>query len=325
MKKISIALLISILICSTMHACDICGCQLSGLSFGMLAGTRTHYLGIRHTQASFNASIKYDSDLLQDEFSEDTFTRTELLGRYMLSTKLQMHAIIPYIDNDMNGSVQNLQFDGIGDPSILLFYDVFTKSKSDQAQIMAPPTSNINHTLLVGGGLKFPLGKFDRFDRGEVVNRNFQVGTGSFDFMISSNYTISMKRWGFNTEASYKINTRNSDDYLFGNQLNASGYLFYTILIKNGVVSPFAGVLYETADRHKDDDILQFNTGGNATLGTFGIQANWKSLSINGLIQSPFEQNYNSDDISNIETAHRFSIGILYHFAKKNKKKYGFQ
>lgn len=325
MKKIIIISIVSLLTYSNVRACDICGCQLSGLSFGLLAGTRTHYLGVRYTQASFNASIIYNSDLLQDEFSEDTFTRTELLGRYILSTKLQLHAILPYIYNDMNGSVQSLEFDGIGDPSLLLFYDVFAKNKLKEEPVIDPPTSNFNHTLLVGGGIKFPVGKFDRFDRGEVVNRNFQVGTGSFDFMISSNYTINIKRWGFNTEASYKINTRNTDDYLFGNQFNASGYLFYSILIKNGVISPFAGILYETADKHKDSDVLQFNTGGNATLGTFGIQANWKSFSVNGLVQSPIEQNYNSDDISNIETEHRFSIGILYHFKKKKKNKYGFQ
>ncbi|WP_103866765.1 hypothetical protein [Aquimarina sp. I32.4] len=323
MKKNIILLLLSIITIPNIMACDICGCQLSGLSFGLLAGTNTHYIGLRYTQAAFSASIKYNSNLLQDEYSSDTFIRTELLGRYILSNKLQLHAIVPYINNDMNGSMQSLQFNGIGDPSLLLFYNVLEKKESKKEEVAAPSTNAIKQTLLIGGGLKFPTGKFDRSDRGEIVNRNFQVGTGSFDFLLSSNYTVSMGRWGLNAEASYKINTRNSDEYLFGNQFNTSGYLFYTIPIKNGVISPFTGTLFEAADKH-DDGIQKFNTGGNATLGTVGMQVNWKSFSLNTLVQSPLQQNYNSDAISTIETDTRFSIGLLYHFAKKKKRKYSF-
>ncbi|GAA3522804.1 hypothetical protein GCM10022393_41820 [Aquimarina addita] len=323
MRKLVLYIIFTVITIPTTLGCDVCGCQLSGLSFGMLAGTSTHYIGVRFTQASFNASIRYNSDLLQDEYSQDTFTRTEILGRYIFSNKFQIHSIIPYISNTMNGSVQDLEFNGFGDPSLLLFYDVLAKKQSDD-KIAAPPTTIISHSLLIGGGVKLPMGTFDRFDRGEVVNRNFQIGSGSVDFLLSSNYTIALHRWGLNIEASYKMNTRNSDNYRFGNQFNSSGYLFYTIPIKNGIISPFAGTLYETAGTHDDDGIQQFNTGGNATLGTLGLQCNWKSFSLNALIQHPLQQNYNSDDISFIETEERFSIGLIFHFAKKEKKKFGF-
>ena len=323
-KNIIIIVLLNILAVNQIKACDICGCQLGGLSFGLLAGTKSHYLGLRYTRSSFDALIQYDSDLLEDTYSNDVFTRTELLGRYILSDKIQLHAIVPYIYNEMEGNTENLTYQGIGDPLVLVFYNVLDKTKEADMEVEAP-TSKVSHTLFLGAGVKAPLGEFDRFEEGEVVNRNFQIGTGSIDFLLSANYTMAIKRWGLNTEVSYKINTRNPDEYRFGNQFNTSAYLFYSIPFTDGVISPFGGMYFETSEEHDDDGIRQFNTGGNATLATFGAQLNYKRFSFNVLYQNPIDQNYNSDSISQINAGDRISVGFLYHFKRKQKKKYGFQ
>ena len=306
------------------HACDVCGCQLGGLAFGLLAGNSSHYIGLRYTLASFEARIKNGSDFRPDEFSNDTFTKTELLGRYILSERIQFQAIIPYIYNKMSGNSQNLTYQGIGDPTALLYLSILGKTQPNNT-VDKPNMEKISHTLLLGGGIKFPLGTFDRFDQGEIVNRNFQVGTGSIDYLITANYTINIGKWGFNTEASYKINSRNNDNYLFGNQFNTSFYSFYKKSIRNGVISPFLGLFYEHSGEHDDHGIRQLNTGGNSLLVTLGTQINWKKLSFNITYQNPMDQNYNSDSISEINANDRLSFGVLYHFKRKKKKKYGFE
>lgn len=318
-------IIIFLLVFSTCQACDICGCQLSGLYFGLLANTNAHYIGLRYTKASFNATIDYNSELLPNEFSDDQFHRLEIMGRYMISNKSQIHAIIPYNYNDMNGSIQSLTFQGIGDPTILLYFTPFSKKEEKMNMVAAPDNSKASHTWLIGGGIKLPLGEFNRFDEGEVVNRNFQIGTGSVDFLISSNYSISLKKWGLNIEGSYKINTENKNGYLFGNQFNASSYLFYTQPLPNALLSPYAGIFYETGKTHTDQGILQVNTGGNATHATLGLQLNWNSITVNTFYQTPVDQNYNTDAISTINSGDRFTVGVLYNFKKKKKKKYGFQ
>lgn len=328
-SKLKIIVVLSFILSSFYsNACDICGCQLSGVSFGLLSGTSSHYMGLRYTKARFGADLRYNSELLQNEYSNDLFTRTELVSRYILSSKFQLQAVIPYIHNEMEGNIQNITFSGIGDPMLLLFYNVLGTKKMNMDEV-APPENiqKVKHTLLIGGGIKAPLGKFDKSDQGETVNRNFQEGTGSFDFLISANYTLTYKRIGINLESSYKINTRNQDEYLFGNQFNASSYLFYSIPFTRASLSPFAGVFYENAAKHKDDIIDQINTGGNATYGSFGIQWNWDRISVNALLQTPIDQNYNTDHLSTIEAENRFTIGLVYHFVRKEKpkKNFGFQ
>ena len=303
-----------------MKACDICGCQLGGLYFGLLANSNAHYIGVRYTKAHFNASIDYGEDsLLPNEFSDDTFHRGELLGRYIISDRFQLHAIVPYMYNDMNGSEQVLTFQGFGDPSLLLYFNPLQKKKETSLKLAVPEYKNISHSLRVGGGIKLPVGKFDRFDEGEIVNRNFQVGTGSVDFLITANYSLAIKKWGVNVESSYKINTENKDRYRFGNQFNASSYLFYAQPLVNALVTPYSGIFYETGEMHRDGMIKQVNTGGNATHFTAGIQINWNSITLNSFYQTPIQQNYNSDAISTIDSGDRWSLGLLYNFKKREK------
>ncbi|UZO80361.1 hypothetical protein NBT05_15565 [Aquimarina sp. ERC-38] len=302
------------------QACDICGCQLGGLYFGLLSNSNAHYLGVRYTKAHFNASIDYgEGSLLANEFSEDTFHRAELLGRYILSDRFQLHTIVPYIYNDMNGSEQVLTFQGFGDPSLLLYFNPLQKKEDPESKIAVPKYKNISHSLRIGGGIKLPVGKFNRLDKGEIVNRNFQVGTGSVDFLVTTNYSLAIKRWGINLEGSYKINTRNKDEYRFGNQFNASSYLFYAQPLINALLTPYSGIFYETGEVHKEGQIKQVNTGGNATHFTAGVQLNWKAITLNSFYQTPINQNYNTDDISTINAGERWSIGLLYNFKKKEK------
>ena len=256
MKKLAFLLLVLPFTFESM-ACDVCGCKLGGLYFGILPQFNTHFIGLRYSHATFKASMNYNSEYLEDEFSTDTYQRIDLMGRVSITEKLQINFLVPYMRNNMDGSHQKVTSDGLGDPMVLVYFNPFNTGNEI--------VKDWKHALLVGGGVKLPVGEYEKEDNGEIINRNFQLGSGSLDYVLSANYTLRYQDWGINLESSYKINTANSRDYEFGNQANISGYLFNYLQTPQVSFLPYGGVFVETAGKHMDGKIEQVNTGG--TLG----------------------------------------------------------
>ncbi|MDN5213148.1 hypothetical protein QQ020_13860 [Fulvivirgaceae bacterium BMA12] len=294
-------------------ACDVCGCNLSGLYFGFMPIQNTHFIGIKYSRASFRAFIDNDGFYFEDESSNDTYQRFDLIGRVSLSGKFQIRYILPYMVNNMKGSHQNVKSSGLGDPIIVGYYTLFNTGSDF--------TRDVKHSLNLGAGFKLPVGEFDKQDNGELVNRNFQLGSGSVDYLVSANYTIRYKRLGLNMEYSHKFNTDNKHDYRFGNQFNVSGNVFYYLETNKVAVLPFFGAYYEWADYHKNQGIKEANTGGNSLLGTFGAQFFYNKLTVNVQYQIPLQQSFNTDNFASIKGDNRFSMGVYYSFSLKKDKK----
>ncbi|MFH6983445.1 hypothetical protein [Marinoscillum luteum] len=294
------------------RACDVCGCSLSGLYFGFLPNQNTHFVGVKYSHASFSASIDNDGYYYEDEHSEDTYQRYDLMGRFSLGERFQVRYLMPYMINNMEGSHQTVHSEGVGDPVVVIYYSPFNTGNDFSRAIM--------HSLSVGAGLKVPVGEFDKEDNGELVNRNFQLGSGSLDYVLSANYTIRHGNLGINAETSFKMNTSNTQAYRFGNQFNLSGNAFYYLEMKKVSLVPFAGVYYEAADRHKYYDIIEANTGGSSLLGTFGVQLFAGRVTTNVQYQVPLIQSFNTDDFAEIEGGNRLTVGLYYSFSfKKNQ------
>ncbi len=308
MKKLSI---LSLILFATLRsmACDVCGCKLGGLYFGILPQYNTHFIGVRYGHASFKASMLHNSEYLDDEFSHDTYQRIDVMGRYSLSKKFQINFLLPYMHNRMDGSHQKVTSTGIGDPMVLVYYNPF-----NTGEVLL---KNWKHALLIGGGLKLPLGDDKKVDNGKIINRNFQLGSGSLDFLLSANYTLRYNNWGINLESAYKINTANELNYRFGNQMNTSGYLFYYWQTDQVSFLPYTGLYFETAGKHLDGKVRQNNTGGSALFGTMGLQIFRNNFTLNFQYQHPATQNYNSDHIATIEAEERFTVGFLFNFSLK--------
>jgi len=288
-------------------ACDICGCNMSGLYFGFLPMYKSHFVGLRYNQATFKAYIDNDDFYFEDEYSSDTYRQVELMGRFSLSEKWQLRYILPYAINTMDGSHQNVNSNGFGDPIIMGYFNPF--STGDDF------TQTIRQTLLLGAGIKLPLGQFDREDGGELINRNFQLGSGSVDYIAGLNYTARLSAVGLNIESSYKINTENELDYSFGDQFNASANLFYYIETAQLSILPFGGLFYEYAEEHKNGGIIEANTGGEAWLGTFGVQLFRNKLMLNLQYQTPISQSFNTDVNASISGKDRFSVSLIQNFS----------
>ena len=55
-----------------------------------------------------------------------------------------------------------------------------------------------------------------------VADINAQIGTGSVDFLINGMYGLSIRNFGLNLSASYKINTVNAQNYKYGNKFQGN-------------------------------------------------------------------------------------------------------
>ncbi|PIB37466.1 hypothetical protein BFP72_07990 [Reichenbachiella sp. 5M10] len=294
-------------IVSSAWACDICGCQLGGYSFGILAQNPTHFIGVRYNQAQFRAYI--DNETLPDEYSHDTYNMLELMGRYVIGKRWQVSGIIPYSFNEMDGNSQQVSVSGIGDPVLLSYFNVLNTSTE--------AFRNLNHSLILGAGLKFPLGKFDEEDNDEIINRNFQLGTGSLDYLLSGIYTIKYKSFGLNIESTYKMNTTNKLDYHFGNQFNSASKFYYAFIQPNYSLLPYVGVTYEQSEMHTDEGFKQVNTGGHAWMGNVGLQAFVGPVMLMGTYNFVLSQAYNTDSRSTIESQDRFQLGVIFNIRSK--------
>jgi hypothetical protein len=285
-------------------ACDVCGCSLGGNYFGILPLYNKNFIGLRWSQARFHSYIE-PTKYLAAQQSRDTYSKVELWGRYYLTKRIQMFAFIPYAYNDMNGTDQVVSAKGLGDINIMANYVILNTGEGK---------SEFKHTLIAGGGIKLPTGKFSLTDKGKIINRNFQMGTGSVDFNLNAVYTLRYKKTGVNLETGYKINTRNHDDYLFGNQYRASVQLFFWQTVGSFSFLPHAGVNYEQAAVHKDRDIIQVNTGGSALLGTGGVDIYFNRFTLGMNFQQPIAQHYNSDQTADITGKDRWTASLTYNF-----------
>ncbi len=299
-------LLVLTIVLSTYRAsaCDVCGCSLGGNYFGILPLYNKNFVGLRWSQARFHSYIA-PTQYLAAQQSNDTYQKLELWGRFYIAKRLQVFAFVPYMYNEMRGTDQVVFAQGLGDVNLLANYVVFNTSEDNR---------DFKQTLIAGGGIKLPTGKFSLTDKGKIINRNFQMGTGSVDFLINAVYTARYKKSGINLETGYKINTRNSDRYLFGNQFRASAQLF--IWQKLGPISllPHAGINFEQAARHWDDHIIQPNTGGRAWLASAGLDIYLGKFTIGVNHQSPFSQHYNSDATAQISSKGRWTTSLTYNF-----------
>lgn len=306
MRKFLITLSILFSINTLSLACDVCGCALGAMSLDVLPESNTHFVGLRYMHASFNAKITYNSIYVDDVFSNDNYSRMEIFGRYYFTKRFSATAILPYVVNNMNGNTQNVSVNGVGDPTVLTSY-MLIKAKEKQRW---------KQNLILGAGATFPIGENEFRDGEELVNRNFQPGKGSLSAIFNLNYLIRKKNVGLNTEVSYMINSRNQDNYRFGNQFNATTNLFYLLKKAKFAFMPLLGVYVEQAQEHLEGKFRVINSGGNALFSSIGFQLYFNKFILNGNVLAPAIQNYNTDNLTSIESNWRYTVGLRYNFEK---------
>ncbi|MDI9866458.1 hypothetical protein QM480_19105 [Flectobacillus sp. DC10W] len=265
------------------RACDICGCSNGNAFFGILPQSHRGFLGLRYRYSNFDSHL--NSQLLK---TKESFHTTELWGRFYPLKKVQILAFVPYNFNAQTQILPNITntIQGLGDITILGHYNVLNTFWDSTAH-------QVNHNLMLGLGVKAPTGKF-KYDQNsveEVANPNFQLGTGSTDFLVNAIYTVRYDQWGLNTDITYKINTENSNQYRYGNKLTTALTAFYAKGFGQGnTLMPNAGVYWEYAQNDHDKGIINKDTGGYWASANIGCEAFFKKFSFGVTHQMPFAQ-----------------------------------
>lgn len=294
-----------LLITGFSKACDVCGCAMGAFSQGIMPDYSSHFVGFRYNWSQFNTQIKHQFPVQPTENSTDTYQRLDFVARYNVSKKFKLNLSAPFIQNSMVGSHQTITVSGIGDPILLVLYQFGNESLVQK-----------NHFLMVGSGIKLPLGKSDIVDHGLLVNRNFQIGTGSVDFLITSNYFHRKNKSALSLESTYKINLNNAEQYRFGNQFNlAANYVYLTGKNKFSFLA-FAGLYAEHAAPHTDNQVRVFNTGGYGLYSNTGVQCYISKVRLSAGFQYPLYQHFQTDNATTISAKPRFNADLNFFFGK---------
>jgi hypothetical protein len=276
--------------------CDACGCSASGGSMGFASMLNANFVGVRY----FNQKYKSTDGLYSNSlWYSESFNTVQVWARIPIVKRVQVSVLIPYHFHSRETKTGNQSISGFGDLTVLAMYQLYQTRKD---------STFFAHTLQVGGGIKAPTGKFNEVNSGSV-NPSYQIGTGSWDYMLATEYILRRKQIGFNSMLNYVIKTQNTKLYQFGNQFNYAGTFFYLYEKNEFSFAPqlgFAGEVYASNFQRKQ---IVRNTSGDIVFGRLGFELGKDRFSIGGNLMLPINQNLTG---GNLEAQYRWSFNFNY-------------
>jgi hypothetical protein len=276
--------------------CDACGCSASGGSMGFASMLNSNFVGIRY----FNQHYKSSDGLYSNSaWYNESFNTVQVWARIPVYKNFQISALVPYHFHNRETATGNQDIKGLGDITVLGMYRLYQTHKDSTFLV---------HTLQVGGGIKAPTGKFDQANAGNV-NPSFQVGTGSWDYLLATEYIIKRKKFGFNTMLNYVFKTENEKKYRFGNQFNYSSTFFYLYEKNKFSLAPqlgFAGEVY--GSNYQYSEIVR-KSSGDIFFGKLGVEVGKNKFSMGANVMLPINQNLANN---RVEANYRWSVNLNY-------------
>jgi hypothetical protein len=298
-------------------ACDICGCFMgitpydNQSSIALLYRYRsfTGYEGQQHPlfpdgskflqlQSQLNSPV---TDHNGDPSDYEVYRALEIRGRYFLSQRVEINAIVPYSSNSeqYNGNLNTVA--GIGDMNVYAGYHLLRKMDH-----------TVNQRLIAGAGIKLPTGKSDRENyQGIRFNTLSQTGTGSTDGFVYMNYLLGYKKSGLSLSGTYKMNGKNSDQEGIAN--STTGYLniFYNVSVSKKIkMVPSAQLAYEYSGGEKYQGIKTGEHVMNNLMSGAGLDVFINNITLNMAVQSKI---YAAKD-DHPQPAGRVVLGLTYNF-----------
>ncbi len=242
-------------------ACDVCGCSLTPMSVGLFPFQQRSYVGMSWFHHRYESHVDPERPEL---LARERFHSLEWRGRWTIAPRIQLVAQLPvsFLWREHEGVTE--QHAGLSDISVLGRVRILPWRDSSRL--------GWQHQWWIGAGLKAPTGNHRLTDPQEVVNPNFQLGSGSWDGLLTSSYTVSNHQWGFSADLLFRYNTTNADDFRFGHRLNATARAFAMLDLGAGKVLPSAGWYVEWAGKDTDRGFLLTESGGQAHFAELGLQ-----------------------------------------------------
>jgi len=269
------------------YACDICSAYSR-----IRPNDYDHTIGIHYTLRGLEGELPsglkhlghlnglYSTDLL-----EESFYTLELRGRYRFSNRLALLGIMPFKTNirTQNGQIREVG-SGIGDPSSFLEYRPFLP-KSDRS---------VKFMTNLRAGVKFPLGNTQKMYKEEYLDYDFQLGSGSYDFLFGSESYVGLEHLGLAVSQLYKLNTPNLSEFEFGDSYNAMAMLDYRWNSKKVSLSVSSGIQVEKQWMDEEEQIEYLGTDKLVYSAVFRSDVTINNLEFYGMYAKPFSQTVNS-------------------------------
>lgn len=285
-------------------ACEVCGCANAGSYFGIMPQVGRSFVGVRYRTASFDSHLS--NPMLQ---TREQFQSVELWGRFYPLKRIQLMAFVPYFFNHQTEvkTGVNRRLNTLGDASVVANYNLFNTFWDSTYH------GNIQHSLLVGGGVKLPTGRYEYDIAGltDVANPNFQPGTGSTDWFVTALYSMRFGAWGWNTDLTYRYNGLNPNRYRFGNRVTANTLLFYNKELQKLTLMPHAGFYTEIAEKDFNRKERVERTGGYISTANVGLDVFLQRFTVGATYQQPIAQNL---AVGEIRASARLTTHITFMF-----------
>ena len=217
----------------------------------------------------------------ENTLAEERFQTLDVWANFFPVQKVQLSVAVPITQHDMlYNSKSAYQLSGVGDITLIGLYQVHNTTCD---------TVNVyRQRLSIGGGVKLPTGAYKTTDEdNQPYNPHMQIGTGSTDAILATEYLARFKNWGFSTNLTYRMSSRNAMGYAFANRFNTTSHFFYLQQLFEGELSimPKLGFYYEQAENDLQNQDLVKDSGGKVLMGSFGGSVFWKKFSLSGLYQ----------------------------------------
>ncbi len=291
--------------CGDARACNTCGCAASNQYLGILPQLSGHFIGLQYSYRWYESH--HDASEPDKAAGREYYQAAQLWGRYSLGKRVQLFAFVPYQYNTKQEGDARSTLSGIGDVSALVNVQLLRPSSTCGAW---------QHWLQAGGGVKAPTGAYDNavLGSGDVLAPSMQAGTGSWDYIGNTNYTLQHGLWGLNAEAAYTLTTPNHQTYKYGNRISGAAQVFRQYTRKGLRLLPAAGLRYENAGQDYDNyptrSLAQY-TGGYMMYATAALRAYSRHWGAELGYSQPIAQDY-GDGL--VKSKGKAEAGVVYLF-----------
>lgn len=276
--------------------CDACGCSASGGSMGFASMLNANFVGLRYLNQQYKSS---DGLYSNSPWYDENFHTVQVWARIPIRENIQVSVLLPYHFHSRDTQTGPQQIDGFGDLTVLAMYRLYQTHRDSTV---------FAHTLQIGGGIKAPTGKFNATNSGSL-NPSFQLGTGSWDYLLVSEYTIRRKQLGLNTALNYIVKSENEKFYRFGNQFNYTATWFYLYEKDSFSMAPQIGLAGEIYASNFQRGQRLKNTSGDVLFSKLGVEMGKDKFSFGINTMLPIHQNLSG---GNVKAQYRVAINLNY-------------
>ncbi|NUY79364.1 transporter [Flavobacterium sp. MAH-1] len=276
--------------------CDACGCSATGGSMGFVSLLNTNFVGVRYIYQRYSST---DGLYANSPWYTEQFNSVQIWGRIPIFKNAQVSVLLPYHNNSRETETASHTISGVGDLTVIGLYRVYQTTTD---------STFLAHTIQLGAGVKAPTGKYDETNNGSI-NPGFQLGTGSFDYLLLAEHILRRRQFGFQTMLNYIIKTENDQHYRFGNQFNYSVTLFWLREKDDFSFSPQLGVAGEVSESNRQYDQVVAKTSGSVLFGKIGIEAGIKRFSAGAQFLLPISQDLTG---GRVDAKYRFGVNLNY-------------